>query len=154
MTDEFFTEDKKSKIQPAIIIIIVLTIIIASAYLTLSSAKIENTPPIEQKTYTQTYYGISSEQLKQMIDNKESIIIIDTRPCPCNYNSGHIPTSKHCTNPEVYYNYTIKILAYDQDGNHESIDICEKLIGNTYNDIYYLIGGINAWKNAGYEIIK
>jgi rhodanese-related sulfurtransferase len=46
---------------------------------------------------------------------------------------------------------TEDLLVYSKN-NVDSIEFLEKLLNQTYSDLYYLEGGINAWKLAGYPV--
>ena len=99
-------------------------------------------------TFTTTYSGLSPTQGYTLINSSEdSIIIVDVRECQCNYNKGHIPNAIWNINPRSFYNETKDLLIYE---NKESLslDFCESLKGHTYGSIYYLKGGMDAWKSA------
>jgi rhodanese-related sulfurtransferase len=138
------------KLQTILLVIIVIVsciAVIAAAFL----FDVFKQGPTEP-TLTSTYSSVLPETASNLAADNESIIIIDVRSCKCNYNKEHLPNAVWDTDWKNYYNETKDILVYDSDGNG-SIDFCEQLIDSMYGEIYYIEGGITAWKNAGYPTI-
>lgn len=148
------TEDIEKKIQLIFIIALVaITVgaVICFALLSNFNESINQGP--SGPTFTMTYSAISSDDAYNLTSTGHNLtIIIDVRSCSCNYNQGHIPYAIWNPNPKDFYNHTKDLLIYDNTGA-KSIEFCEQLINQTYGTIYYLEGGINAWKNAGYEVV-
>ena len=145
------TQDKTTK-NTTITLILIIICIACVMWFTIPS--IITQPTELTREYTTTYTSITPEEAKNLIDNKEQIVIIaDIRGCKCNYDEGHIPGAIWRINPKSFYNTANDILIYCNDGNN-SKEFCQDLTGHTYGSIYHLNGGINAWENKGYEIIK
>jgi rhodanese-related sulfurtransferase len=132
---------KKVLIAIAIGIIVVVAIV--------GWIKITSGP--KKPVLTSSYTIVSAEEAYEIISNTPNITIVDIRNCSCEYNGGHIPEANWSTHPKEFYNSTIDLLIYDQNGTW-SIQFCEKLVNHVYGKIYCLEGGIEAWISAGYEI--
>ena len=142
---------KERKIQTILIIVLICISLIAIIGLTYSFDANE-TESIGQ-VISETYSGISPRNASNFINTSEDIIIIDVRECQCNYNKGHLIDAVWDINPLNFYNTTSDLLVYD-NWQDICIDFCEQLVNNTYGSIYYLEGGITAWKNVGLPTIK
>jgi len=150
--DEQQTTGKEKKFQVILIIVLVLISISAIVWLTFPSGTTGqgSTGPV----YTTTYSGISPSQCSELMSSTENpITIVDVRECKCNYNAGHITNAIWNINPRSFYNVTKDLLIYDNTGSL-SIEFCESLIGYTYGAVYYLEGGIDAWRDANYPTVK
>ena len=110
-----------------------------------------------------TYAGVTIDEAYDLINTTYNLTIIETRSCSCKYNAGHIADNStpslfeaiHEPNWLVYNNTDAKLLVYDANGNDEAITYCEEMINQTfYGDIYYIIGGFNAWLDAGYPTVS
>lgn len=143
--EEKLTGGKEKKIQ--ILLIIVMALICTSAIIWLTFASGIIGQGLTGTGFTTTYSGLSPTQGYELINSSEDTIIIDVRECQCNYNSGHIPNAIWNINPRSFFNETNDLLIYE---NKEalSLDFCESLKGHTYGAIYYLEGGMDAWKSA------
>jgi len=140
------------KIKAILIIVLFLIIITASISFLLLSNNIKKGPT--GPFLTTFYEAISNETAYNLIKSNETpVIIIDIRNCKCNYNSGHLPNATWNTNPISFYNLTEDLLIYSND-NSDSIEFCEQLLNNTYSRLFYLDGGYDNWKNAGYPTEK
>ena len=148
------TGDTEKKIQLIFIIALVAISVSAVICFVLLSGfnESENQGP-SGPVFTMTYSTISSDDAYNLTSSgNDLIIILDVRSCKCNYNSGHLANATWNTNPKIFYNQTKDLLIYDNTGA-KSIEFCEQLVNHTYGAIHYLEGGINAWKNAGYEVV-
>jgi len=148
-----FNNKKTGKRISIIFVSIIITLIIILSIFTFISFEENDKKEDDVLKYTDEYKSIAPEVIESRVSSNDSIIVIDVRSCKCNYNGGHIPNATWTVNVKPYYNETKDILIYD---NHEEnyIGFCEQLVNNTYGEIYYLKGGIDAWKNAGYPIVK
>jgi len=144
-----------------IILITVLIIISASAVIGLtytSGVFSEQLPP--EPVLTQSYESISAVSAYDIINTSEEFVIVDVRPCSCNYNTEHIGDGEifeAVLPPEDnanLINSTIDIIVYDADGGSDAITYCERFINLTYGKICYLQGGFNTWKNEGFPTIR
>lgn len=99
--------------------------------------------------------GISSQQLKTMLDQGENIFLVDV----------NVPVQNiHGTDAVIPYNKikqyayklpkdrSTKIVVYDMMGGPMSFPAIESLYELGYKNIYYLEGGTEAWRRAGYSI--
>jgi len=115
-------------------------------------------PNLEQEKmgpkYTDYYTAMLPEDAYSEILQNDNFLVIDCRSCKCNYNGGHLPNATWSTSAIDFFNTTYNLLVYDNDGQSESIDFCEKLLNNTTNEIFILDGGYNAWVANGYEVIR
>lgn len=132
------------KIYPVIMTTILLAAIISGC---LSST----TPPEKAK-----YIDISVQQGKEMIDRGE-VFILDVRTRE-EYNESHINGSTLIPVQELDTRFKElprdkKILVYCRTGSR-SATASEILVKNGFTQIYNMQGGVTAWKNAGYEVVK
>ena len=145
------TRDNK-KIQAILIFILVIISVSAVLGYTLTSGNIKKGPT--GPFLATSFSALSSEEALNLINlNETPLIIVDIRDCKCNYNNGHLPNATWNTNPYSFYNLTEDLLIYSKNDS-DSIEFCEYLLNNTYSRIFYLKGGYDAWKNAGYTIEK
>ena len=149
--EENIPKGENKKIQVLLIFILIIISVGAAIGYTLSTEQEENGPT--GPFLTNTYSAISPTDALALINstNETQLIIVDIRSCKCNYNSGHLPNSTWNVNPLSFYNLTEDLLVYSKN-NVDSIEFIEKLLNKTYGDLYYLEGGINAWKLAGYPV--
>lgn len=148
------TGDNEKKIQVIFIIILVAISVSAVICFTLlfESNESEDQGPTGP-ALTMTYNAISPSYVYNLTSSGENLVmIVDVRSCKCNYDAGHLPNATWNINPQSFYNTTNDLLIYDNTGA-KSIEFCEQLVNHTYGAIYYLEGGINAWQNAGYEVV-
>jgi len=123
------------------------------------------------------YQLISTEELKQMIDNGEDFLLIDTMPFEDSYKKNHIPGAEQFLFPIP------EMTAWDNAlTDNRSLDDFLTLLGDDkqrkivfycgfvkctrshngalwavkqgYTDVFRHPGGIFAWKGAGYEAEK
>ena len=106
----------------------------------------------KEPSYTTSFTHINPDSAQTISNSKINLTIVDVRSCKCSYDKGHIPDAIWNKYPEEFYNVTNDLLIYCADGSI-SKTFCENLVNHTYGSIYYLEGGINAWKQAGYETI-
>ena len=148
--EEEIKKGENKKIQVFLIIVLVIISISAAIGYTLSTETNENGPT--GPFYTTTYSAMSPKDVLALIHSNETpFVIVDIRSCKCNYNSGHLPNSTWNVNPYSFYNMTEDLVVYSKN-NDDSIEFLEKLLNNTYSKLYYLEGGINAWKLSGYPV--
>lgn len=99
------------------------------------------------------YRNISSEEAKQLIDNKE-VVVLDVRT-PEEYQEGHISNAKLIPLQELEnklndLNKEEAYLVVCRSGNR-STQASEILTNNGFDSIYNLSGGMNSWS---YKIAK
>ncbi len=101
------------------------------------------------------YRGISAQQLKTMLNQDENIFLMDV----------HVPVQKHIPGTDAVIPYNqIKQYAYKlpKDRSTKIVVYCmmgpmsfpaiESLYELGYKNVYYLKGGTEAWRRAGYSI--
>ena len=140
--------EKKLRLILIITLVIVSCVAIVAAAFLFDVFEQEPTGPF----ITTTYSGVAVENASIIAANNESVIIVDIRSCKCSYNKEHLPNAIWNTDWTTFYNETKDIMVYDST-DLGSIEFCEQLINKVYGDIYYLSGGLTAWKNAGYPTI-
>lgn len=130
---------------------------------------------VAKETVAGGYTLVSIDDVKKMLDSKESVKIVDTMPSSA-YKNGYIPTAlnfafeaKHVgdwdkdslagsqakfkellgsdLNAKIVFYCGFNLCARSDNGA-----IWAKKLG--YTNVYRMPGGINAWKDAGYEISK
>jgi rhodanese-related sulfurtransferase len=101
--------------------------------------------------YTSFITNITVDDAQEIINNVVNLTIVDCRDCECRIDSM-IPNAIWEPEPNGFYFTTNDLLIYSQDGG-QSFEFCKKLVNLTYGVIYNLEGGMNAWENAGYEVI-
>jgi rhodanese-related sulfurtransferase len=102
---------------------------------------------------------VSIAEVKKMIDNKEDIILLDVRDKE-EYETGHIPGAINISRGTlelkshlIIPDKTKKIIVYC------GLDLRSPLATRSLNDFGYkkainMIGGLKAWKEAGYPVAK
>ena len=146
------TEDSEKKIQVILIIVLVVISVSSVLWLTLISGSLEQ--ELTEPVLTTTYSSISLQDAVGLVNSSDnSTIIVDCRTCKCNYNKGHLPNATWTINPEDFYNTTRDLLVYDNHGE-KSTQFCQNLTGHVYGAIYYLEGGMDAWKEGTYPVVK
>ena len=130
---------------------------------------------VAKETVVGGYSLVSVDDVKKMIDVKEAVKIVDTMPSSA-YKNGFIPTAlnfafeaKHVgdwekdslsgsqakfkemlgndMNAKIVFYCGFNLCARSDNGA-----IWAKQLG--YKNVYRMPGGINAWKDAGYDISK
>ena len=146
------TKDSEKKIQVILIIVLVIISVSSVLWLTLISGLLEQ--ELTEPVLTTTYSSISPQDVVGLVNSSDnSTIIVDCRTCKCNYNKGHLPNATWTINPEDFYNTTKDLLVYDNHGE-KSTQFCQNLTGHVYGAIYYLEGGMDAWKEGTYPVVK
>lgn len=123
------------------------------------------------------YKVVTADELKQWIDNKKDMVIVDTMPYEASYKKGHVPGAKQFLFPVpemgtwdlketdgktqadyeallgVDKNVTIVIYCgfVKCTRSHNGAAWAVKL---GYKNVYRQPGGIFAWKGAGYPMEK
>jgi rhodanese-related sulfurtransferase len=97
------------------------------------------------------YRNVSTEEAKQLIDNKE-VIVLDVRT-PEEYQEGHIPNAiliplQELENKLIDLDKEEPYLVVCRSGNR-SAQASEILTSNSFAKIYNMTGGMNNW---GYDI--
>jgi rhodanese-related sulfurtransferase len=99
------------------------------------------------------YRNVSSDEAKQLIDNKE-VVVLDVRT-PEEYQEGHIPNAilvplQELDNKLNDLDKEEPYLVVCRSGNR-STQASEILTSNRFANIYNMTGGMNSW---AYEIAK
>jgi len=102
---------------------------------------------------------VSIDEVKKMTDGKEDIILLDVRDKE-EYETGHIPGAINISRGTlelkahvIIPDKTKKIIVYC------GLDLRSPLATKSLNDLGYkkainMIGGLKAWKEAGYPVLK
>lgn len=150
MDEEWQTESEGSSLKTIAVVLIVIVSIIAVTGLTLTADWEEQIHPTRE--YTTYYSAVTPQEAKEINNETANIVIVDIRGCDCDYKEGHLEFAVWNTYAPSYYNTAHDILIYDDNGT-DCIAYCKMLIDHVYGDLYYLDGGITAWKEAGFKTI-
>lgn len=102
--------------------------------------------------------GITPQKLTQLI-NQDQVIIIDIRPTNA-FKDGHIINSMNI--PQDVIDNELKKLEKKKDkqivivdlNGQKSNSVAAKLRKAGFENVFMLIGGINAWKSANMPMVK
>ncbi len=103
--------------------------------------------------------SMSVDELKELIDNKEKIILVDCREQD-EWDEAHIESAKFIPLSrfkELYEaelkNKDAKIVMQCRSGKR-SMQACHFLLENDFTDLSNLEGGILEWAGSGYKVVK
>jgi len=101
------------------------------------------------------YFDVSVSQAKQMIESNPNLVILDVRT-QAEYDSGHIQNATLIPLTELAsrlgeLDKNKEILVYCGSGGR-SATASQILADNGFSKVYNMLGGITAWRNAGYWI--
>jgi len=102
---------------------------------------------------------ISPAQVKKFIDDKDRVTILDVRDRD-EFETGHIPGAINISRGTL--EFKAAILLPDRNASvvvYCGVDLRSPLATKTLNDLGYknainLAGGLQAWKTAGYPVVK
>ncbi len=102
---------------------------------------------------------VTPEDVKKMIDNNDRMVILDVRDAE-EFETGHIPGARNLSRGML--EFKIEMLIPDKNAKiivYCGVDLRGPLATKTLNQLGYgnavnMIGGLNAWKAAGYPIEK
>jgi len=102
---------------------------------------------------------VSIDEVKRMIDNKEDIILLDVRDSE-EYGTGHIPGAINISRGSL--DFKVHLIIPDKNTKiivYCGLDLRSPLATKSLNDLGYkkavnMIGGLKAWKEAGYPVLK
>lgn len=133
------------------------------------------TMQVANETLKGGYTLISTADVKKLLDAKEAVLLVDTMPASA-YKGGYVPTAKNFVFEAKYSgdwgkdspngtqeafktmlgsNLDAKIIFYcgfNLCARSDNGAVWAKKLG--YTNIYRMPGGINAWKDAKYDIAK
>jgi len=143
---------------------LIIILVVIAIYLLLFSPSIGLLNSSEQTDQlTSRYNIITVEEAYELLNSGEKINLVDDPVgCSCRYDDEHIgdffnyeaSLVNHLpSGVKMFYNTTNDTIIYDDDGLGEGLVHCETLVNHVYGDIYYLEGGLDAWKAKGYPII-
>ncbi|MFB6212741.1 MAG: rhodanese-like domain-containing protein [Candidatus Magasanikbacteria bacterium] len=99
---------------------------------------------------------VNPEKLNNWLENREAVVI-DVRE-PDEYSRGHIPSALNLPlstlKPDVLDNIEAEKVVMQCNTGGRSSRACAVVKENTDKQLYDLDGGIEAWKQAGFEIEK
>ena len=101
---------------------------------------------------------VTIEQAKIFIESKPNLVIVDVRT-PEEFSTGYIEGAVNlCVECDA------QLLLDDLDPDDEILVYCRtgrrsanamKILGeNDYEKVHNMVGGIEAWKNAGYPVVE
>jgi len=102
---------------------------------------------------------VSIDEVKKMIDNREDIILLDVRDRE-EYETGHIPGAINISRGSL--DFKVHLIIPDKNAKivvYCGLDLRSPLATKSMNDLGYkkavnMIGGLKAWKEAGYPVLK
>jgi len=102
---------------------------------------------------------MSINEVKKMIDNREDIILLDVRDSE-EYETGHIPGAINISRGSL--DFKVHLIIPDKNEKvvvYCGLDLRSPLATKSMNDLGYkkavnMIGGLKAWKESGYPIVK
>lgn len=136
---------------------IVYSVVLFSAVLVVSCGSATETEAVEFQEIKVVAEDISVEQFKSKIS--EESIILDVRR-PIEYQAGHVANavnidffSPNFLSEVSKLDKSKKILIYCASGGRSAGAM--KKMGNTgFVEMYNMMGGFGAWKNANFEYVK
>lgn len=138
------------------VILIVTFFVLYSSFIVYA---IDKTPEQIVKEAKATINEVSIDEVKKMIDNKEDIILLDVRDKE-EYDTGHIPGAMNISRGSL--DFKIRLTIPDKNKKiivYCGLDLRSPLATKSMNDLGYknavnMIGGLKAWKEAGYPVLK
>lgn len=106
----------------------------------------------------QGYGNITVEEAANLIESRPHLIIVDVRT-PAEFKEEHLDGAINLCircDPDSFVNTldpNEEILLYCQSGVR-SADGLQTLNANGYTKVYNMLGGIIAWKEKGYAVVK
>jgi rhodanese-related sulfurtransferase len=102
---------------------------------------------------------VSIDEVKKMTDNREEIILLDVRDRE-EYETGHIPGAINISRGSL--DFKVHLIVPDKNKKiivYCGLDLRSPLATKSMNDLGYkkainMIGGLKAWKEAGYPVLK
>ncbi len=102
------------------------------------------------------YTDVSVTEARNLIENTTSLFILDVRTQD-EYSSGHIPNATLIPHTEILSrqnelpdNKSRPILVYCRSGTR-SVIASLSLVDLNYTMVFNMLGGFNAWKEAGFS---
>ncbi|MBE9169676.1 rhodanese-like domain-containing protein [Pleurocapsales cyanobacterium LEGE 06147] len=96
-------------------------------------------------------------QLHQQLERDSDLMVLDVRQKP-EWNSGHIKEAKHITGAELPKRWQEvpqqKPVAVVCGSGYRSSVSASLLKSRGYRQIVNVLGGMSAWKNAGFETVN
>ncbi len=105
--------------------------------------------------FSASYVNVTASEAYTMLETHSSLVVLDVRTLS-EYDSGHIKSAKLIPHTELggrldELNSTDEILVYCGSGGR-SATASQILVDNGFLYVYNLLGGILAWKAAGYAV--
>lgn len=102
---------------------------------------------------------VSIDEVKKIIDNRENIILLDVRDSE-EYETGHIPGAINISRGSL--DFKVHLIIPDKNAKivvYCGLDLRSPLATKSMNDLGYrkavnMTGGLKAWKEAGYPVLK
>ncbi|MGO9413987.1 MAG: YceI family protein [Syntrophobacteraceae bacterium] len=110
---------------------------------------------------TKSFAKITAEELYEKIGRKTDLIIIDTLPKEL-FEKRHLPGAQNACVFQVVFPSEVEAIVPDRDrevvlygssrASHDAVTAAEKLVRLGYSKVFALIGGLAAWREAGYPL--
>jgi rhodanese-related sulfurtransferase len=106
-----------------------------------------------------TIHEVSVNDVKKMLEAKEKLIVLDVRDSQ-EFEEGHLPGAINISRGSL--EFKAAMIIPDKDAKmivYCGLDLRSPLATKSLNDLGYkkavnMIGGLEAWKAAGYPIVK
>jgi len=161
-------ESSNKKLTILGVILVIIIVLIGAAVLVLVSPNVGKTE--KKLSLTTSFSNITAEEAYNIIKNNLNADIIYYPGCTCpskiqHFYEVHIgdPPSFEAillTNTSVLpkgiqslYNTTNITIFYDDNGNGDALLQGRKLVNNSYAAIYYIDGGLAAWRAKNYPVV-
>jgi rhodanese-related sulfurtransferase len=103
--------------------------------------------------------SVTVEEIKEISESDKDIFVIDVRTKP-EYDNGHLSfTDMQITYDSLEYyleklpeNKEMEIYCFCRSGRRSGI-ATDYLLSVGYKNVFNIVGGIIAWKDAGFEIV-
>ena len=148
-----------------LIVISIICIFLLTSFTVLPGASIKINETVSKKTKTITavgYVDLPVEEAWKLIRSNMDVIVLDVRE-PSEYEIGHIPdvvflplssmSCGSCVYNELGEYKDKNIVVYSISGI-KSQKACHILQGHGFKHVYNMVGGITAWKDAGFSTVN
>lgn len=138
-------------------------IVFAAALLTICSTgpveAADRTPQQLVQEAKATIHEVSINDVKKMLETKEKLIVLDVRDSQ-EFEEGHLPGAINISRGSL--EFKAAMIIPDKDVKmivYCGLDLRSPLATKSLNDLGYkkavnMIGGLQAWKEAGYPTVK
>jgi rhodanese-related sulfurtransferase len=136
-----------------------LIVIFSVLYSSFMVYAVDKTPEQIVKETKAAIKEVSVDEVKKMIDTRENLILLDVRDKE-EYETGHIPNAINISRGTL--DFKVHLIIPDKNALiivYCGLDLRSPLATKSLNDLGYkkalnMIGGLKAWKEAAYPVVK